>query len=77
LIVILPILYGNWVRKNNLGLAGDIVSGDVALFGIHGPVRLVACSRVPVLQLTCRFEPDFWMVGDGGATNRRMTTALT
>jgi hypothetical protein len=59
-----PIFYGAWVLKNCRGAAGVMI-GDMLVFVTHGPVRLVACSRFPMLQFTCRFEPDFWMVGDG------------
>ena len=68
------ILYGTRVWKNSLGAVGDIVRGDMPVFVSHGPVRLVACSRVPNIQFTCRFEPDFCMVGDGGPARVRTTT---
>ena len=74
------ILYGTWIgtwtRKNCLGAAGAIVMGAGSAFVSHGPVRLVASRRDPICQFTSRFEPDFWMVGDGGADKVRMIKQL-
>ena len=70
------ILYGTWTRKNMLAPAGAIVMGSGLAFVIHGPLRLVASRRDPICQFTSRFEPDFWMVGDGGANKRRTITQL-